>query len=273
MLISEKLHNSLRDKYSPEGSTLRIAQLRMLEELVWFDKVMEENNIPYWLDSGTLLGAIRHDGFIPWDDDVDICILSEDRKKVQDVFMREKNTQFVIQCSKTDRYCFMAWDTIRDIKSQYVEEDKGAGILHNYKKYQGLQIDLFPMSDRVNDNIKKIVSTFDFASFFSTRSGRFHRSVIVKKIALFIFKVQSSIWRLLPYLVSRKNYYTYNYGLNWKHKLPKNIIFPLTTATFEGYTFPVPQNPDAYLKIIYGDYKEIPAKITMHEVNEYKILD
>ena len=61
--------SELRAKYNPEGSILRRAQMRMLDMLIYLDKVCKEQNIPYRIDGGNVLGAVRHGGFIPWDDD------------------------------------------------------------------------------------------------------------------------------------------------------------------------------------------------------------
>ena len=72
MVISSTENEALRQRFSPEGSPLRRHQDRMLEMMVWLDAVCRRHGIPYWLGSGTLLGAVRHGGFIPWDDDVDI---------------------------------------------------------------------------------------------------------------------------------------------------------------------------------------------------------
>jgi len=71
-------NEELREKYNPDGSELRHAQLRMLEMLSFLDKVCTENKITYWIDDGTLLGAVRHGGFIPWDDDVDVAMPLDD---------------------------------------------------------------------------------------------------------------------------------------------------------------------------------------------------
>ena len=76
-MITDTLQNELRERYNPDGSILRKQQLRMLEMLQYIDFVCKKHNIRYWLCSGTLLGAVRHGGFIPWDDDVDIEMLND----------------------------------------------------------------------------------------------------------------------------------------------------------------------------------------------------
>ena len=77
-MISQSVHNALRDKYSPYGSPLRRQQMRMLEILLEIDRICKRHGIQYWLSSGTLIGAARHGGFIPWDDDLDIEMMRED---------------------------------------------------------------------------------------------------------------------------------------------------------------------------------------------------
>ena len=66
------MEGDLRQRFNPEGSVLRQHQLRMLELLKVIDCICKKHDIPYWLSSGTLIGAARHKGFIPWDDDLDI---------------------------------------------------------------------------------------------------------------------------------------------------------------------------------------------------------
>ena len=71
-------NEELRKRFNPEGSLLRRQQMRMLEILLEVDKICQKHQIPYWLSSGTLIGAMRHDGFIPWDDDLDIEMMRDD---------------------------------------------------------------------------------------------------------------------------------------------------------------------------------------------------
>ena len=78
-------------KYNGEGTKLRDAQQCMLGILVQFDKICRKNNIVYWLDGGTLLGAVRHKGFIPWDDDIDISLLKEDYLRLLELIKNDKD--------------------------------------------------------------------------------------------------------------------------------------------------------------------------------------
>ena len=83
-------------RYNGENTKLRKAQLCMLDILIQFDKVCRNNNISYWLDGGTLLGAVRHQGFIPWDDDLDVCIQSKDYPKLREALIKELPKRYVL---------------------------------------------------------------------------------------------------------------------------------------------------------------------------------
>ena len=77
--------DELRARFNPDGSLLRRQQLRMLDILLEVDKICKKHDIRYWLSSGTLIGAMRHDGFIPWDDDLDIEMLRSDYVRLMKV--------------------------------------------------------------------------------------------------------------------------------------------------------------------------------------------
>ena len=89
-------------KYNPEGSTLRKAQMRMLDILLVVDKIFRKHHIEYWLDGGTLLGAVRHGGFIPWDDDLDINVRVSDISRIRKVLQSELPKNLCYQDVTTD---------------------------------------------------------------------------------------------------------------------------------------------------------------------------
>ena len=137
--------SELRAKYNPEGSILRRAQMRMLDMLLYFDKVCKEQKISYRIDGGNVLGAVRHGGFIPWDDDVDVVIMRKDLRRLCDYLIKNPHPQYKLQTFKTDYGYVGAWVVLRDTKSEYIQNS----IVHKARKYRGLQIDIFPYENRV----------------------------------------------------------------------------------------------------------------------------
>ncbi|MDE5947376.1 MAG: LicD family protein, partial [Prevotella sp.] len=88
---------ALRARFNPDGSLLRRQQMRMLDILIEVDRICRKHNIRYWLSSGTLIGAVRHKGFIPWDDDLDIEMLLPDYKRLMKVLPEELPENFALQ--------------------------------------------------------------------------------------------------------------------------------------------------------------------------------
>ena len=88
--------------YNGEGTPLRTAQKKMLEVLLEFDRVCKKNGLVYWIDFGTLLGAVRHGGFIPWDDDIDLSMPPEDYRRFKEIAPGELGEDFVLQTEETE---------------------------------------------------------------------------------------------------------------------------------------------------------------------------
>ena len=101
-----KTQKELRETYNPDGSLLRKHQLKMLEMLKYIDQVCRKHAIDYWLCSGTLLGAVRHGGFIPWDDDVDIEMRKEDYQRLIEILKRDIKAGYALQIHETDENHF-----------------------------------------------------------------------------------------------------------------------------------------------------------------------
>jgi len=254
-MITREQHLKLREKYNPDGSNRRRAQLRMVEMLKFMDDFCQKNNILYWIDCGTLLGAIRHGGFIPWDDDTDVCMMRSDYKKFVKLFDDKQIGDYVLQTPKTDHGYFRFWNVIRDIKSEYVHSNDMP--CEQMLKYRGLQIDIFPMLERysrVSMNISKKLAWRINHYYASEANSRHH--FLTKLYFNMADKIVFPLFRLL--FRKKQDVILFDYGFYGKNRYRKDI-FPLKRIEFEGVTLNAPNNSLAYCKAIYGeDCLEMP---------------
>ena len=125
-------------KYNGEGTLLRKAQLRMLDILVEVDKICRKHKITYWLEGGTCLGAIRHQGFIPWDDDIDISVMRKDYKRLSRILKEELPENLVFQDETTEKKYPSKMAKVRDRHSYFEEQEVKLPL-----KEQGIFIDIF----------------------------------------------------------------------------------------------------------------------------------
>ncbi len=109
-----------------ESEILREAQLIMLDMLIEFDVICKKHQLRYWLDSGTLLGAVRHQGFIPWDDDIDISMPIEDYHRFLAVAPAELSSNVFLQNRNTDCEFKFDYTKLRSNNASIVElHEKG----------------------------------------------------------------------------------------------------------------------------------------------------
>ena len=218
--------------YTFSQQHLRPCQLKQLGILKEIDAICRRHNIKYWLDGGTLLGAMRHGGFIPWDDDIDIAMDYQDMKRFEQIAPQELPEGLFLQSPKTDPSIKEQMVKIRDLNSLYIE--KGDNFVDDYVK--GL-------------HHPHTYSLRSFAEFFWFGG----------KLLLFL-----ATWRLLA-LVTKSSRYanipTMNgYGITHD----RTTVLPLSEVKFEDASFPAPHDPDQYLRNIYGNYMEVPPVEKRH---------
>ena len=263
-MIDESIQQKLRAKYNPDGSTLRRAQLRMLDILKFIDKVCRDNGLKYWLEGGTLLGAVRHGGFIPWDDDTDIAMTREDSMKLVKILRRHNpSDEFVIQCRETDPGYFGNWPVVRDLKTEYIQDSQ----LHNIRRYRGLQVDVFPV-EYTNESLWNMSRRLETALIYFPIAGE--RFKWLKPFAPLNYALlHKCLYPLIRKMPADKSAYHFQLGNSFKDRHTNDNIFPLSKVTFEGIEFPAPANPDKYLTETYGDWRHIPEgdEIKTHKVN------
>ena len=140
----------LKARFNPDGSPLRRQQLVMLEMVQELDRICRKHHIPYFLYGGTLLGAIRHNGFIPWDDDLDVGLMRNDYLRLMQVLPDELPSHIVLQTNDTDRNYFYFFAKLRDTRS-FLDE----GAYDRCFKYRGIFIDIFPF-DKVQLPLQRL---------------------------------------------------------------------------------------------------------------------
>ncbi len=247
-------------EFNPQGADVTLEQVRevqklMLDILIQVDKFCRKNNLIYWMDSGTLLGAVRHKGFIPWDDDLDICMPIEDYDRFLETAPAGLPDYLFVQTKKSDKYYKRDFAKVRSNKGKIVEKSDPK----NAKFNQGVYIDIFPNMTIKNTKFHKFIHRFLMKSKIKISEqlldlNRFQKHFIRN----FFIKLTRSLhqgWDVnKDLLVVRSAEFA-----EYKFVLPIKDLFPLKEIEFEGHKFFAPKNTDAYLKLLYGDnYMELP---------------
>ena len=240
--------------YNPEGSTLRRAQLRMLEILKVVDDICTKHGIQYTLDGGTLIGAVRHGGFIPWDDDIDINVTRDDLAKLRKILPRELPSHLVYQDYFTDPYYPTLIAKVRE-RDSYMYEEPCTDRL----KEKGIFIDLIPIEEVPNLAWK---AKLDYWYGHCLRG--IHHYVDTKDTIL--------SWIVLPFAwgltaltrltnkFRRIDQLAHIYGWQAYNGFSKKDYYPIKRMSFEGFQACVPNNPDAVLTALFGDYMQLPPE-------------
>ena len=225
---------------------LQKAETIFLKEIV---KVFEKHGIRYWLDGGTLLGSIRHGGFIPWDDDIDIGVMREDYDKLQEIFgeafssdsnfyfiqglfgkVKYKGTKLFIDIFPFDVYP----KYIHDTKDREVLREKIKDYSNSFKLIHSPEIDW------------KIIGNKSPQEVIHMRNKLLEANPSEKKLLL-----------LCPESARR---WPYIFDYDW--------VFPLKTATFEVLSFKIPNCPEVYLFEEYEDWMQYPKEIHDHKITK-----
>ncbi|MGL5623194.1 LicD family protein [Cetobacterium sp.] len=268
-----------REKYKNDIEGHHYVLLRILKI---FDKICRENNIEYWITDGTLLGAMRHKGFIPWDDDIDICIKKEDENKIKKILKKNLPQDLFLQTPESDEMAkkeLFKLEKNGDIKFNFFKIRDRYSSTEQEKKvsYQnGICIDIFPMGEITSnffiDKIMKKIPTHDI----DWRNKKKYLKNVLKIFAYILVRLlnKNSFTefkrKVYFFLKKEKNDgLIYMNGEQWWHIYKKEWIFPLKEIEFEGYKFMCPNNPEEYLKSYYGNYMVIPPieKRQVHYLN------
>ena len=253
---SEYLSNSKKYKgfhYSvlkPEMiDYLHSKTLEMTKEVI---KIFNDNDIRYMICGGTLLGAATTGKFIPWDDDVDICVLEDDYDKMYKLLLSSLPDWMVLQCVDTDPKYYHGWVKVRDKASTVYPNEP------NYK-YNGVWLDLYKLTKTKLKEVSYLICK-EHIDYLHRR----HNTGCISKEELEKRLLENNLYEKLAIEESNKNSSTdeteaYIIWSASKILVEPEWCFPTKPYNFEGLSLQSYNNPDAYLRRHYGDnYMTLP---------------
>lgn len=260
-------------------SLISINEVRkiQLDILSFVDEVMKKNGISYWLNAGTLLGCVRHKGYIPWDDDIDICMLRNDYERFAELINNENSYYKVLDMHKTDGYYYL-FSKVVDTRTHIIEKD-----LKEISE-MGIYIDVFPLDYLPSNNrkrrsiINKVFRLRAIIYYSLLNKNQVKKASISTKIK-YLFSViygnKKAMRKANNYCnrINRMNgYYLSDLvaSTEKRHFYPASYFDDTILGMFEGKMFPIPKNFHEYLSVVYGDYMKLPPKEKQILTHDFK---
>lgn len=249
-----------------ESKDIKIVQKKILEIMIYVDKICRENNITYYIMGGTALGAVRHGGFIPWDDDLDIFMTPENYCKFKEIFVKKHYPNLILQEWKvTDKY--LEYAKVRMNGTTFIEEN----FKDNKKMHHGIYIDIMILHKCPSSKIKQ--KFIYYISKYVTVVALSQRNWIAKKnihkIILKILKITPSklltdfFYNIIYKYDKLKSNYKYCYFItkaNFKQGIFEKEVFEVPKEIkFENTSLYGPTDIRRYLEIRFGDYTKMPS--------------
>ena len=254
-------------------------QAKMLEMLLYFQKICEENDLTFYLCGGCLIGALRHKGFVPWDDDIDVFMPRPDYERLKKVWMKHADTKHYSYCRTDDKHNYHdCGASIRDNETTFINRHSiNEDICH------GLALEIMPIDgcpSMLHSRVWQLLNAMTFSLFNAQRlpdnkgkairtlTGIVYKLVPSKKVRYHIWKnaeremtkYSFDDCRVVTELVGSIK------GMLIPH--PKRDFAKVVYKEFEGHKIPVMYGYERYLRKIWGDYMQLPpveARVAKHD--------
>ena len=244
---------------------LHKVELEILDEFI---RICDKHNLEYYLIGGTCLGAVRHKGFIPWDDDIDVGMMRKDYDLFIKYAQEDLKDEYTLDCFEVNKDCYLPFAKIKKNNTIFKEQ-----ISAHLKNHKGIFVDIFPI-----DNASKQDSLFQKVQAIIARNitetmkyklkmlklNKTRHPLLSGVLSIFprqtLMKMQDKITRLnknhnSEYVVIITGAYGYRKETN-----KRTLFTPPKKVTFEGRKYNTVADTDTYLSKIYGDYMKLPPK-------------
>ena len=255
-----------------ERELLRKVQLTQLEIAKEIRRVCEENDIRYFLACGTFLGAVRHKGFIPWDDDMDIGMLRSDYEKFCRIAPQKLRPQYCLQTWYTDPNYSLPFGKVVKRGTVYLESKKSRRLQEN-----GFYVDIFPYDYAPEELVQRDSYASRLLSIYRVKlmkSGykpwmEEDRIVWKKRIGYLYYQLQALFssqkelakgYDALAVSIHSSPLMVEQSALRKPYYFDSAMFEHFADYTFEGETFKGLKDYDAYLKVLYNDYMQLPPE-------------
>ena len=256
-------------KYTVKGYDMDIVHDRMLQIATEVDRICREQGFKCSLYGGSVIGAVRHNGFIPWDHDIDMCMPRKDYDKFVKYMKKHPNEKIFFSNYSAEKRYPNSWGKVRLNGTVFLEQE----LASLTELHKGVFIDLHPI-----DNIvpKLLPLQVKLAMFWSSvgkvKSGIYNGSAKKRSVyKLFSWMPYSIINSMRGGAMKMFKHLPTKYVYKVAH--PNNGIYPIPRCTFEDLidhkfedkTFLIPKNYDEFLSKRYGNYMEIPPESEVYE--------
>lgn len=261
-----------------DEDTLKKLQRVELSILKDFQKIAAENNIEYFAIGGTAIGAVRHKGFIPWDDDIDVCISRKDYKKLSKIIEEEYSDKYTMLSAKTDKHYPILEGHMQLKGTKFVDESS-----KKLKCDMGIFLDFFiydNIADDESQRRKQIRNCKIWGKILILRDMAFpvlpikgfagkvlHLGTALIHYLLILFRVShDKLYQKVTEASTEFNNVKTEYIALFRDlyieesMMKRDDIYPLQTVQFEDTEIKLPKNNDYILTLYYGNYMKLPEE-------------
>lgn len=243
---------------------LKDLQLQMLKKI---DEFCVKNNIKYFLSYGSLIGAIRHHGYIPWDDDIDIAMLRDDYNRFLSSFNGSVK-DLEVNAPELNWNFYAPYANVYDTRTVLIEGDNGHHGLEMGVKIDVFPFDALPKSDFIYTITWKLIQFLQYGLKTKRVLTPFRKLTIKDKFLKVFFScipyslIQISIHKLATSsrMTEDSDVMLRTMVVYGRKRAKMDIFKEDKYVPFEGYSFPVPVGADELLRLFYGDYMKLPPE-------------